>query len=179
MMTLKKIVLFLIFLVFIAGCASAPPLQLSSGAETVTISRAAPTSNYEFVNAIDSTDGNGCGGFGYLGTYERAIVGVRNKAATIGADYVQVETVQIPHRRATGNPQMPVCFDNEYVVKGLAYKKTGEYEANVMVTHTSPNEQVNTESIAKKLRDLKSLMDDNIITQEEFETQKTKILNGS
>ena len=117
MLKFKKVLLLLITSFTFTGCVTVPQLQLSSGAKDVTVSRSSPTSNYEFVNAIDSTDGQGCGGFGYLGTYERAIVLLRNKAATMGGDYVQVETLQTPHRRPTGSPQMPICFDNQYTVK--------------------------------------------------------------
>jgi hypothetical protein len=179
MLNFKRIFLLLIITFAVTGCVTAPQVQLSSEANIVTVSKAAPTSNYEFINAIESTDGQGCGGFGYRGTYERAIILLRNKAATMEGDYIQVETVQTPHNRPTGNPQMPVCFDNKYTVKGLAYTKTGEYEASVMVTHSNKTEQVNNESLAKKLRDLKSLLDDKIITKEEFEAQKKKILNES
>ena len=79
----------------------------------------------------------------------------------------QISIAEVDHFCIVGN------------IKGLAYKKTSEYEANVMVTHANENKQVNNESMAKKLRELKALLDDEIITNEEFKTQKKRILDGS
>jgi hypothetical protein len=71
---------------------------------------------YQDIGPISVADGEGCGGFGYQGTYDRAMTLLKNKAFRMGADYVQIFTVSEPYS-ANG------CFVNLYKISGTAYKK--------------------------------------------------------
>ena len=64
----------------------------------------------------------------------------------------------------------------------MKYNPVHEYELTPLLPKDQllKNEQTNeqkTDSKADRLRDLKKLLDDKVITQEEFEKEKTKILN--
>ena len=116
----KGTALFLALLFVISGCVSAPPLQLSDGASSVLVAKSDPGDNYEMIGPVSGLDGQGCGGFGYLSTYERATTSLRNRTYEMGGDYAQIISLTEPHLRGD-------CFDNDYVIRATAYKK---YEAN-------------------------------------------------
>jgi len=151
------------FVLLASGCATAPPMQLTSGAENVLVAKSDPGDNYEIIGPVSGSDGQGCGGFGYLGLYERATTSLRNRTYDMDGDYAQIISLTEPHLRGD-------CFDNEYVIRATAYKKVRNQPSPVPIIESGE------ETLTKKLRELKSLLDDGILTQKEYEAQKTKLL---
>jgi len=157
-----KLVVLLCLLLAIAGCA-APRVQLWPAAGYVLVAKSDPGDNYEIIGPVSGFDGKGCGLYGYMGSYERAITNLRNRTYEMGGDYAQIITLTEPHLRGD-------CFDNQYAIRATAYKKVRK--------QPSPTPIVNAgeETLTKKLRELKKLLDDGILSKEEYENQKTKLL---
>lgn len=162
-LNLSKFALVFLLSFSLAGCAG-PPLMLSSSAQNVKVGKSDPTDNYVEMNSISGVDGSGCGSFGYEGTYDRAIINLKNNAANTGGDYVQIFTISEPHFT-------PGCFVNDYKITGTLFKKERENPSPVgVVTMQSP-------STLDKLRDLKIMLDEGLITKKEFNIQKAKMLS--
>lgn len=160
---LKKITLCTVAL-YLAGCAT-PAVKLQDTARAVKVGKSDPTDNYSEIGPITAIDGKGCGGFGYRGTYDRAIVLLKNKAASQGGDYVQIFTITEPYFS-------PGCFNNVYKINGTLFKKTSENPRPVSIVETKKS------SLTEKLRELKTLLEEDIITEKEFQEQKTRILKN-
>ena len=90
------------------GCVSAPVVQLAEEGRAVKIAKSDPADNYTEIGPITATDGTGCGGFGYRGTYDQAVNKIKNLGASMGGDYVQIFSIKEPHLRDG-------CFDNVYL----------------------------------------------------------------
>lgn len=90
---------------------------------------------------------------------------MKNKASQLGGDYVQILSLSEPHLRGG-------CFDNTYKINGTLFKKVSDHPTPVRV-----KEEPSINNI-EKLRNIKSLLDDKIITQEEFDSQKAQILKN-
>lgn len=159
----SKMLATLFLAALMAGCATAPPMQLTPGAEKVQVAKSDPSDNYEIISAVTGTDGDGCGGFGYTGTYERAIINLRNVVFIAGGDYAQIYSITEPHSE-------PNCYDNQYVIHATAYKKVRSQPSATPIIDTGE------EDLTKKLRELKKLLDEGVINREEFEDQKRKLL---
>ena len=160
---MSKIIILILAIVCISGCAG-PKIKLSQYGQQVKVGKSDPTDNYSDMGSITAVDGSGCGAIGYKGTYDRAVILLKNKASLKGGDYVQIYTLTEPHFR-------PGCFDNEYKINGTLFKKMSESPSPVAIV------EVDNTSDIKKLRDLKLLLDEGIITDGEFEDQKKKILS--
>jgi hypothetical protein len=93
----------------IAGCKSAPPVILSQSAADIQVGKSDPASNFRMIGPLTVYDGEGCGGFGYCGSYERAVTYLRNQVSYMGGDYAQIVSIQEPHLRGQ-------CFDNVYSI---------------------------------------------------------------
>lgn len=63
----------------------------------------------------------------------------------------------------------------------MKYKPTHTYELSPLLdnnkSNITPNKKQNVKSKADRLRELKQLLDENIITKEEYEKEKNKILD--
>ncbi len=101
----------------LAGCSGPLNTLLIPGAGQIELSESSPPVGYDMIGSITGIDGNGCGLFGYKGTYERASINILNNARSIGADYVQITSITEPHLEL-------ICFINDYVLCGRAYKRT-------------------------------------------------------
>lgn len=156
--------LILILLVVLSGCAS-HQITLNQGAEKVRIAKSDPLDNFEPIGPVSGINGNGCGLFGYIGTYDRAILDLQNKTYAMGGSYAQIFTITEPHLRGD-------CFDNVYKINATAYKKVRSEPSPIPIV-----EKTNEEEFTKKIRELKKLLDEEIITKEEFESQKKKLLD--
>jgi len=106
---------FLVLLAILTvGCARTP-LLLSPDASDVRTGKADPIGNARELGPVTATDGSGCGLYGYRGTYERAYIQLKNNAAALGANYVQIYSISEPH--LSGG-----CFVNVFSISGMAYK---------------------------------------------------------
>ena len=155
-------------LVIIGGCAtSIPPPQLSldAGADVVIVAKSDPGDNYETLGPISGSDGFGCGSLtGYFGTYERATTVLRNKVKSLGGTYAQIISLTEPYLRGD-------CFDNEFSIRATAYKQIRDRPS------PTPIIDAGEERLTKKLRELKNLFDDGILTRAEYENQKANLLS--
>src|SRR5262249_38183364 len=106
--------LLLAVVVFVAGCAAS---QISVVPEAIDVGTGtrAPAGRYEQLGAITAKHGGGCGLYGARGNLEGAYTILRNRAAQLGANYVQVLRITEPHLE-------PFCFNQGYVIDGLAYR---------------------------------------------------------
>ncbi len=161
-MNLRTAYIFSLLLVT-TGCATVPAMQLTPGAGNVLVAKADPGDNYEIIGPVSGFDGKGCGGFGYRGSYERATTSLRNRTYSMGGDYAQLISLTEPHSEGK-------CFDNEYKIRATAYKKVRSQPSPIPIVETGE------ETLTKKLRELKKLLDDGILTKEEYENQKRKLL---
>ena len=104
-------------LALVGGCA-APPVILAPGSENVRIVKGVPLPDfYTEAGNLAATDGSGCGAFGSAGAYQGAENTLKNQAHALGADLVQIVSVTEPH-------QHDGCGDNEYTLRGIAYKQS-------------------------------------------------------
>ena len=98
---------------FISGCT--PIKTLRPGAETVRVVKGDAPSDLVYVGEVSGQDGSGCGVWGYKGTYERAVIDLRNKAIAMDANFVQIMGMDTPNREYR-------CYDNTYRIDGTAYR---------------------------------------------------------
>jgi S1-C subfamily serine protease len=82
---------------------------------TVRIGKAEPSGNAQELGPVTGTDGAGCGLFGYRGTPERAYMKLKDNAAALGANYVQIYSIAEPYMSGG-------CFVNVFTISGMAYK---------------------------------------------------------
>lgn len=156
----------LLCLLFTA-CA-APTVTLLPEADRITVGKGDPLDNYNQIGPVSGYDGDGCGAFGYLGTYERAVTDLKNKAFQIGTNYVQIITITEPHF-------VPGCFDNVYKISWTAYKKVRESPSPTPISTVSGT---NTQkSLAEQLHELHQLRQEGFLTEEEYREQRKKVLN--
>lgn len=119
---MKKLIARLLFpatLALMGGCA-APPVNLAPGSENVRVVKNVPLPDfYTEAGNLVATDGSGCGAFGASGAYEGAENTLKNQAHALGANLVQLVSVTEPHLHDG-------CGDNEYSLRGIAYKQSGQ-----------------------------------------------------
>lgn len=84
---------------------------------SVEIGRGDPGTGFEQVGTVSGRHGEGCGDFGYRGTFEGAAATLKRDAARLGADYVSIYQVIPPHF------VNEFCFNNEFVIEGMAYRR--------------------------------------------------------
>lgn len=106
----------LLVTLLLGGCAAAEVAVAPAALDARTGSEP-PIEPYQEMGAITASHGDGCGGFGTRGNYEGAYTLLRNKAATLGADYVRILRITEPH-------PVGVCFRNEYTIDGIAYRRS-------------------------------------------------------
>lgn len=114
MRTLRSLALPLLLL----SCATASAPPLSPAGKQVRTGKGDPPSELDELGPIEAVNGHGCGGFGARGTFEGAVTELRNKAASLGATYVQIFTFTEPHHA-------PGCYVNAFVIRGTAYGPKG------------------------------------------------------
>jgi hypothetical protein len=101
-----------------SGCGGASVDPVLPQAEIVKVGKEPPPEGARALGPIDVAHGSGCGLLGDRGSYEGAVALARDRAAAVGGDYVELLTVSGPHFT-------PTCYDNRYVVHGIAFKLAG------------------------------------------------------
>jgi hypothetical protein len=159
----SKTLVLALFSSLIVGCSMHPmKVELSDKGKNIVVKELKPDNSYKLISPLSVSDGSGCRDFGYLGTKEDAIKTLQNKASDMQADYVQITSVTKPHLDGG-------CYDNKYTIMGIAYKKTDLQDT----LHVDKSDE---EVFTKKMRELKSLLDDGVLTQKEYDVQKAKLL---
>ena len=114
---MKNLLVTILLVPILAGCASTPQITLIDGAINVRVAKSdPPLDNYQEVGPVYAAHGKGCGAWGYFGTYEGAMTVLKNRAYEMGADYVQLFRISEP--RAIGG-----CSFNVYELTGTAYRR--------------------------------------------------------
>jgi hypothetical protein len=155
--------LFSVLVLGLSACAS-PNVVLDPGANAVKVAKSDPSDNFEEVGPVSGSHGEGCGAFGYPGTYEGAVTDIKNNAHKMQANYVQIFTIVEPHFR-------PGCFDNLYKLSGTGYRKVRE-----MPSPTPIVEQHKKMTTHEKLAELQGLRSQNLISADEYESLRKQIL---
>lgn len=162
-MTTKAVSLFLAGLILFSSCASTTMIQsVPDGARLYLNGEAVGTTPYSHTDTkiVGSTNTVRLEKEGYE-TFNTSFS--RNEEADVGA--------------IIGGILVLIPF-----LWTMKYKPVHNYEMTPLsdrseAVHQEPTQTEEKESKAYRLRELKALLDDNIITQEEFETEKLKILN--
>jgi hypothetical protein len=94
---------------------SAAQMAVTDKASRVRVGREAPSGGFQQVGAITAQHGGGCGAYGARGNFEGAYAVLKNRAADLGAEYVQILRVTEP--RLEG-----MCMNQAFIIDGLAYK---------------------------------------------------------
>lgn len=167
-MNSKTAVLLSLLLAF-TGCATVPlpiPLQLTPGAGNVIIAKSDPGDNYEIIGPVSGFDGKAptFGFRGHWGSYERAIISLQNGTYGMGGNYAQILSMTEPFLRSDGSG------DYGYYIRATAFKKVRNQPS------ATPSVEAAEEKLTKKLRELKKLLDDGVLSKNEYENQKTKLL---
>lgn len=111
----------------ISGCAFAPSggIPLLPGTENVDIGNEKPAAHYISKGVVWGQDGGGCGYYGYFGTRANAMADLRNKAASIGADYVQITGEQDSYKSMS-------CETNLYKISAIAFKADAALKKKIL-----------------------------------------------
>ena len=144
-----KVAVLLSLILLVVGCASAPHMELTPGANSVLVAKSDPGDNYEIVGPVSGLDGEGCGAFGYKGSYERATTSLRNRTYDMGGNYAQIISLTEPH--LSGD-----CFDNKYVIRATVYKKVRSQPSPTPIVDSGE------EKMTKKMRELRKLLDEGV-----------------
>jgi len=169
-----KIITTLATLTFLSGCSISPlTVDLDPGAENVIVKDVKPSNDYDMITSISASNGRGCRDFGYLGTQEEALKDLKNKTNDLRGDYAQIVKVTKPHLDGG-------CYVNEYEIMAIIYRKGDPKPVQVAppVQQTQVvAPQSDEEVFTKKMRELKALLDDGVLSQKEYDAQKAKLLD--
>jgi hypothetical protein len=106
----------LVVAIVTAGCAgTAVEVLVAPDAARVQTGSRPPAGAYEQIGVVTATHGGGCGAYGRRGNFEGAHALLRNKAAKLGADYVQILRITEPHIEG-------ICASQAFVIDGMAYR---------------------------------------------------------
>ena len=150
--------------VVLAGCAAKEPALPAPGAETVRVATAHPGGSFFELGPVTGVDGRGCGDDGKRGSRDGAVASLMKNAFAQGGSYVQVFSIYEPR-------QMGDCFVNTYRISGTAYREAKADSAKAAAS--SPRGDV-----VQSLRELQKLREEGVITPQEFDRLKTKIISA-
>ncbi|MCW8894183.1 SHOCT domain-containing protein [Sulfurimonas sp.] len=156
-----KIFTLVVLTQIMIGCSATKGVTLTAGAGDVKVDKSKPDNSYEIIGPVSVSNGKGCRDFGWLGSYDGAVTTLQNKVKELNGDYAQITAVTEPHLDGG-------CFDNRYTILALAYKKMSKEEVL---------KKSDEENFTKKMRELKALLDEGILSQKEYEGQKAKLLD--
>jgi len=98
------------------SACSAASVIVDPGASRVVVGNQPPPDGAQQLGGITAKHGHGCGLYGSEGNFEGAHALLRNKAAALGADYVQIVRVLEPGRFEG------ICNARDFVIDGVAYR---------------------------------------------------------
>lgn len=146
----------------LGGC-TASEVRTSPSSMHVQVGSSSPGAGYVQIGPITAIHGGGCGLYGSEGNYEGAMTILRNKAAAMGADYVQILSQEGEHM--TG-----MCLDRAYTISGYAFKRMG----NVAGTATLQSAQSLPRSYYNRVKLIREkLLEGDIPASIAFVTQQT------
>ena len=86
----KLLPTFLLSALAAAACAHAPVSGVTEAGARVDVGKGDPPKDMVELGAFEAADPPGCPSDSKTGTYEGALVSLRNTAGRLGADYVQI-----------------------------------------------------------------------------------------
>lgn len=112
--------------------------------------------------------------------YYSNILGVQYRdAGALIAGFIQFETAT-SHAKNNFQDENSFTFDAAYVSNGQAREVADFVRSKIREYHKAPNtptvSQTSFISVTDELKKYKELLDEGVITQEEFDTQKARIL---
>ena len=123
-----------------------------------------PGGSFFELGPVTGVDGRGCGDDGKRGSRDGAVASLMKNAFAQGGSYVQVFSMYEPR-------QMGDCFVNTYRINGTAYREAKADSAKAAAS--SPRGDV-----VQSLRELQKLREEGVITPQEFDRLKTKIISA-
>ena len=128
---MNRIRVILLAIVFVLTGCTASQVKINPESLNVQIGTTPPMGEAIQIAPLTARHGGGCGLYGAEGNFEGALTILRNKAANIGANYVQIIRQQGEHM--TG-----MCLDRGYTVDGMAYRVELPSESNQSQQMTKP-----------------------------------------
>ncbi len=119
---LRRIGLAAVFAFLASTSCNPETVALSPRGAEVRVGKADPPVGARELGPIEVTHGGGCSAMSPTGTYEGALVLLRNEAGRRGATYVEIVTITEPH-------QEPRCNEQGYTIRGLAFRIDGSATA--------------------------------------------------
>jgi hypothetical protein len=95
---------------------AAPKPQVAADSNKVEVGKGDPPSGFVQMQTLEVQHGSGCGLYGTKGNFDGAYALLRDEGHKIGADYVQIMTVQEPYSDGA-------CAHQEYRMTGVAYRR--------------------------------------------------------
>lgn len=96
-----------------------PLLMPLPGSDGIRVGKSDPPEGYRQVANVTVSDGSGCGGFGRfagtLGTFDHAMIKLKNEGVKAGADYIQMLTITEPHMES-------LCLRGDYTISAIAFQ---------------------------------------------------------
>jgi len=166
----------------LAACGGGGPREeYHPASHHVEVLREDPPDNYKLIGPVSAWHGVGCGILGERGDYGVVVQRLRHNAATIGAELVVITRVEQPR-------QVGSCFRNTFQIDGLAYDKVRDEPSPIEVEHRvdhvdslddedeDESRELSAKELAEELRTLRTLKDEGLLTEAEYQAQKKKLL---
>lgn len=163
MNSILKIVTLLSITCCLVACAFSKEIKLDPGAENVRVAKSDPPDNYKPIGTITGVDGGGCGYYGYFGEYNNAVKDLQNKAHKMGGTYAQIVTIRDSYKSAS-------CETNLYKINATVFVKEKYLPSPTPVIEIK-------DELTSKLRRLDNLHEQGLITDQELQVQRTRLLN--
>jgi hypothetical protein len=114
-----------------AGCGAGLP-ALSPQANSVRVGKDHPGADAQELGPVDGTNGSGCGIYGATGSYDGAVIDLRNRTAALGGNYVEIVTLVPPHLSG-------MCPVDTFAIHGIAYRGTEAQTTASQSLQSPPN----------------------------------------
>ena len=114
----------LLVVLLACGGGPAPVPETSAAARQIEIGKGDPPPGFKHMRTLEVAHGSGCDEYGEQGNFNGAYAMLRNAAARINADYVQIMTVTEPYNDGT-------CHHQEYKITAVAYRRGAAPQAPV------------------------------------------------
>ena len=144
---------------------SGVPKKVISLDEVIIYNSQTLPSTYEIIGDINVQSEST---LGRKGAHNRNISKLKSKAASVGANGLILGEIQNTHN-AWGDGFMFMTAKAIFV--------SNENTNSSVISTTNEKVKTNSQSKIERLKELKQLLDENILTQEEFDKEKKKILD--
>jgi hypothetical protein len=113
-MRARPVVLMASLAWILCACRAAQAVPLTPEGQAVEVDKLSPSGSARNLGPVDVSHGGGCGAFAVKGTYEGAVAELRNRAAELGGNFAQIQTVTEPHDDSG-------CTTGGYAIRGIVF----------------------------------------------------------